>query len=53
MSYTDSVINERPTRVRFGVLAAMTVASFMLYLHRAFIAEILKYKEIRCELRLR
>lgn len=52
MSITSAVMNERPTRVRFGVLAAMTVASFVLYLHRAFIAEILKYKEIRDELQL-
>ena len=42
----------RPTRIRYRVLAAATAASFMLYLHRAFIAEILKHQDIRRELQL-
>ena len=42
----------RPTRVRYSILAATTAASFILYLHRAFIAEILKYDDIRAELQL-
>jgi sugar phosphate permease len=51
MQYEESM-NERPTHVRYYVLAATTAASFILYLHRAFIAEILKYAEIRAELNL-
>ncbi|MGC3968712.1 MAG: MFS transporter [Pirellulales bacterium] len=48
----DERNEERPTHVRYYVLAATTAASFILYLHRAFIAEILKYAEIRAELNL-
>lgn len=42
----------RPTRVRFGVLAATTAASIILYVHRAVVAEILSYPKVRLELEL-
>lgn len=43
---------ERPTIVRYQILAATTAASIILYVHRAFISEILKFGEIRSELHL-
>jgi MFS family permease len=42
----------RPTRVRFGVLAATTAASIILYVHRAFVSEILKFDQVRSDLEL-
>jgi MFS family permease len=47
-----STIAERRTRVRFHVLGAATAASFILYLHRSFLAEILKRDDVRVELDL-
>jgi len=43
-SFSDPV--ERPSRVRYQVLAAMTAASVILYFHRAFISEILKLDDV-------
>jgi len=44
--------DERPTGVRFHVLAATTAASVILYVHRAFVAEILKFPEVKADLGL-
>lgn len=49
---SSTLDSTRPTNVRYSILAATTAASFILYLHRAFIAEILKYDDIRAELNL-
>ena len=43
---------ERPTIVRYQILAATTAASVILYVHRIFISEVLKFPEIRTELNL-
>jgi ACS family glucarate transporter-like MFS transporter len=50
--FTTRTYDERPTHVRYHILAAATAASFIMYLHRSFIAEILKYPEVRTELNL-
>ncbi|MCE9608376.1 MAG: MFS transporter [Planctomycetia bacterium] len=42
----------RPSRIRFGVLSATTAASVILYVHRAFVAEILKFPQVRADLHL-
>lgn len=44
--------DERSTHVRHGVLAATTAASVILYVHRAFVAEILKFPEVKKDLGL-
>ena len=36
-------VEQRPTNVRYQILAATTAASIILYVHRAFISEILKF----------
>lgn len=43
---------ERATHVRWHILASATAASFILYLHRSFIAQILSVKKVRDELGL-
>jgi ACS family glucarate transporter-like MFS transporter len=43
---------DRPTQVRYQVLAAMTAASVILYVHRAFISEVLKLDYVLAELGL-
>jgi MFS family permease len=50
--FSGPVFDERPTHVRYHILGAATAASFMLYLHRSFIAEILKRDDVRVELGL-
>jgi ACS family glucarate transporter-like MFS transporter len=45
-------LDERRTNVRYHILAAATAASFIMYLHRSFIAEILKRSDVRAELNL-
>jgi len=47
-----TIHDERPTTVRYQVLAAMTAASIVLYLHRAFISEMLKFPSVLAELGL-
>ncbi len=42
----------KPTHVRYHILAAMTAASIVLYVHRIFIAEVLKFDYILKELQL-
>lgn len=48
----STIYDERPTNVRYQILAATTAASIILYLHRIFIAEVLKFDSIRDELQL-
>jgi sugar phosphate permease len=47
-----TIHDERPTLVRYHVLAAMTATSIILYLHRAFISEVLKFDHVLAELGL-
>lgn len=49
---TNSAADERPTNVRYQILAATTAASVILYVHRIFISEVLKFPAIRTELNL-
>jgi MFS family permease len=44
--------DSRPTIVRYHILAAATAASVILYVHRIFIAEVLKFPAILKELQL-
>lgn len=44
---------ERPTRIRFGVLSATTAASIILYVHRAFVAELFKFPQVKSDLGLK
>lgn len=43
---------DRPTHVRYHILAAMTAASIILYVHRIFLAEVLKFESALSELGL-
>ena len=45
-------VEERATKVRYQILAATTAASIILYVHRAFISEVLKYEAVLQELGL-
>lgn len=46
------VETQRPTIVRYQILAAMTAASIILYVHRIFLSELLKFDSVLGELGL-
>ncbi len=50
MSSSPLPAGERPTNVRYQILAAATAASVILYVHRAFISEVFKFPEISAAL---
>src|SRR5688500_6330437 len=47
-----TIYDERPIVVRFHIIAAATVASVVLYFHRAFVLELFKYDRVLSDLSL-